>query len=761
MLRWALIVTFLMLLIPSSLAQSKAEIKFNQKQAKELNDFAEGAFKAGFPKYAKNIWQMLLSEYDHDHAGAREALGFEKSGDSWVKKSDFSYPRNDKPDPKKAASLKKKWEKVAKKLADNHLKLAREYGKTDRTDLSRKHYEKVLFFRADNEEAQAALDHKEVAGLTGTDLEQTLYERSKKIEAIVAQEARQDYPVERLPDTDRNHYLDKAEMTYISVKSEHFIVRGDFEEELLMESARYGERAIRVMTVVCEGYSGFNLDPKRWVKEWCFFQTKESYRQILNANKDLIPEERLSFILEETSSTTLGSREHGALGVSSPNNALGVYDGSVRRVARTIANLGSPALGEGLGHTIVGMMFNNNRQFVVDRETQKRTSTGEEDLDRFSPNMDTWKDLVLETAWNLTQSTPAAQLPLITADKFPDDARIKSWSFCDYVVRRDPTLLLDLDRLNGEGHTIEVEKKFTEEHDGLSIAQLEKEWKDFWTGASPVMKHILNNTEPMTSVSPGVKTWLKGFNEARKIRSSTEVTWSSNYSARCNDHAKYLALHEDLRGPAAEQSEDINLEGSSHLGDIFAEMALVDTAAKKPKDVFKRWLDYPGYRDALVNSSLLMVGLYIEDGILVMDAIRGIGRAPDNKGGFKTYPDGLGGTVPTSVKVADLGPELEALLEKRGHGDLEVVGYPISLHQFGNGGLRGNRDSYTCKVTIMGKPVEGILHHADGGTNRRTSAPGMIVFYPLEPLRKGVEVEVTWIYETDDSTERKSDKFKT
>ena len=29
--------------------------------------------------------------------------------------------------------------------------------------------------------------------------------------------------------------------------------------------------------------------------------------------------------------------------------------------------------------------------------------------------------------------TSAAQLPIIDAATFPDDARIKSWSFCDYL----------------------------------------------------------------------------------------------------------------------------------------------------------------------------------------------------------------------------------------------------------------------------------------------------------------------------------------
>jgi hypothetical protein len=37
----------------------------------------------------------------------------------------------------------------------------------------------------------------------------------------------------------------------------------------------------------------------------------------------------------------------------------------------------------------------------------------------------------------------------------------------------------------------------------------------------------------------------------------------------------------------------------------------------------------------------------------------------------------------------------------------------------------------------------------------------MVVFYPLEPLKKGQEVRVIWTYEDDDSTARKEIKFNT
>lgn len=761
MLRWIVLISFVLLLGPFAPGQSREENRLNERQARALHTYAQDAFKAGFPRIARRIWLMLLSEYDPDHAAARAALGYERVGDSWAVNPSFAYPRDDSPDPRKAQQLQRDWVTVAGRLASEHQKIAEQYAKAGRSDMAQRHYEKVLFFTPDNAEAQQALEHKPVAGLTGTDVEQVLYQRSKKIEQAVAEEARKDYPVEILGADDRHEFLEKARVPYTSVRSEHFIVRGDFEPEQLMEAARYGERAIRVMQAVTEGYEGFISDPNRWIREWAFFQDGDTYKQVLLANADLMKDEDLQFRLEHTRGSSL-IVPGKALRVSAPNNQLGVADAAVRNVAQAYSGLRSAGLMEGIGHAIVGMMFNNNRAFIVDRQEQLRTTTGEEDMDRYSPNMDTWKDLALEAAWKLADGIPAARLPLIDAARFTDDARIKAWSFSDYVLRRDPTLLLSLDRLGDQNHPIEVEKKFTEQNDGLSVAQLEKEWKDFWTEATPVLRAIRNNTEPLSAVSRDVQKWLAGFNEARKLQRQTEVTWSSDFSGRCREHVEYLLANPELRGAEHEQTQDITRPNGTHLGAMFAEMAVIDVAADRPRDVFKRWLDWPGYRDAILNSRLRTIGLYSEGTVLVMDVIRGVGRPPEGRGGHQAYPSGGSrDAVPNSVRVADLGPELQALLTRHGHGSKEVVGYPISLHQFGNGGLTGNRESYRCRVTIMGREVEGLLHLADGGSNRRTSAPGMVVFYPLEPLRRGVEVEVVWTFEHDKGTTRIPVKFNT
>ena len=42
----------------------------------------------------------------------------------------------------------------------------------------------------------------------------------------------------------------------------------------------------------------------------------------------------------------------------------------------------------------------------------------------------------------------------------------------------------------------------------MSIAELDKEWEDYWTEASSVLKAIQNNTPPLAAISKGVEKWL-------------------------------------------------------------------------------------------------------------------------------------------------------------------------------------------------------------------------------------------------------------
>ncbi|MFK7929055.1 MAG: hypothetical protein AB8H79_12755, partial [Myxococcota bacterium] len=407
--------------------------KFNKKQADKLHDFAEDAFKRGFPRQARIIWLKLIKLYDADYPEAHAALGEIKVGASWAPDPNFRYPTQDTGSSADGGSLFKAYGKLEKALASAHRSQAAKWEKADRTDRANYHHGMVLRWIKDDKKAQAALEHKPVGTVTGTGLERTLYDRSKEIEKAVNAQTQISYTAEKIDH--KNDALETAQVEYISLQSEHFILHGDpAEEDNLRGALEWAERCVRV----CEATYPWDIAPGTWNAEWAYFVSKDTYKQIITANN--VP--NLDWRLEHTSTCGIGNTVVGATG--SPKV---LFDAVVRNVAQRAAGFGTDGMREGIGHTFVGMMFNNNRLFSVDLEKQQGTAASEEDREYTSPDFDVWKTLNLELAWKNTGGVPARELPFCDAATLTNEQRIKSWSFCDYVMRRDPQLLRDMDRL--------------------------------------------------------------------------------------------------------------------------------------------------------------------------------------------------------------------------------------------------------------------------------------------------------------------------
>lgn len=723
----------------AALTAQDDESAFNRSQADKLDQFARTASKKGFPRQARLIWLQVIKLYDQDDADARKGLGHVKVGASWAPDPKLQPSLADTGTGNDGAALFRAYENLKKELASAHKRQAQTWAKADRVDKANQHWQMVLRWSKDDVEAQKALEHHQVGGVTGTDLEQTLFDRSKMIEKVVAEQSAIDYPVAAVEV--KEPVLDRAQVKYVSFKSEHFLLHGDpGEDEHLKQALVWAERTLPVVA------AAFPWQAEVRGKS-AFFVSSDTYKQVLNAHADRLPD--LKWMLEHTATAHLDGLEVGATG-----SAQTLYDAMVRNVARAWAGFATDGLREGIGHTFVGMMFNNNRLFVVAnvKEDEEATVTSEEDREYTSPDFDVWKNLALEMAWKQTGGVPAIDLPYVEAATFTNEQRIKAWSFCDYVMRRDPELLRKLDRLGAEAKAqrrkqpVELAQRF-EEQAGKSLAQLDKEWEDFWTEATPVLAAIRNNTPPLKAISKNVEKWLQAFNAARAQNRATPVTWSSQLSTRCYEHALYLKANKNERGPQAEHRQLADL-GGTHLGSMFAQMALVETGANlgQAKKMFERWLGIPGYRDALVHDFLLSVGIYQDGDILVINATAGLGAPRSKKSGYLCHPwkDATG--IPVEVAVADIGPELVALLEKSGRKPQKVVGYPLTLH-FGSN-VPGDRHSYRCDVVdARGNKIDGAIL-LDSGSIRRSTAPGMVTFYPFEPLPHG-KLGVRWTWEVD------------
>ena len=753
MIQRALQLSLLTLLTAAALMAQGNEAQLNQRQAKALNSYAKRAFDKGFPRIAKIVWLKTIKLYDPDNKAAWTALGYVKNGSSWVLDPKRPYPTKDTGKGSDGKPLESKYRALEKALANTHRNAAKKYAKADRQDLALKHWQMVLRWVKNDSEAAAALEHKEIDGLTGTDLEKTLYDRSKMVEKTIEAQSKIDYPTETVTGI-KCDPLDRAQVPYITVTSDHFTLHGaPDQEENLHKSLNWAERALEV----CKAAFPWSYSDSKWPLEWACVANKDTFKQTLRANKV----SDLEWKMENTATSMIGKTK-----IATTAGIQTMFDSCVRNVARGYSGFASDGFGEGIGHTFVGMMFNNNRLFSVDRKKQEGTSASEEDLEFKSPDFDVWKTLSLEMAWKSTGGVPANALPFCDASNFTNEERIKAWSFTDYVMRRDPELLRTMDAIAQEmkkrraKQPLDFEKQFTEKHPDVTIPQLEKEWEDFWTEASPVLKAIRNNTPPVSAISKGVDKWLIALNTQRKKFGRAPVTWSANFSARCKDHAQYLKENKKERGPAAEHTQKVDL-GGSYSTSLFAQMAVVEIGAKvsKAKKVFEQWVNIPGYRDLFINHTILSIGMFVEGDILVINATSGIGPPKDKSSGFDCYPprNDTGLTFDRAVPVALLGPEAEKILADNGRAGQKTIGFPLTMH-FGNTGgvhLRGN---LSCTITGRdGTKIEGVLVYDDGEI-RTTSAPGMVTFWALDPLPKGA-ITFTWNWKQNGETSKATGRF--
>ena len=753
MIQRALKLSLLALLTTATVVAQGEEAQFNQRQAKALNAFAKKAFEKGFPRIAKVVWMQTIKLYDPDNEEAWTSIGYVKNGASWNIDTKNPYPSEDTGKGTEGKPLEAKYRALQKELASQHRAAAKKYAKADRADRAQYHWQMVLRWVKDDSEAATALDYKEIGGLSGTDLEKTLFERSKMIEKAIEEQSQLDYTTETVTGI-ACPPLDAAQVPYITVRSEHFTLHGATDqEENLHKSLKWAERSLQV----CKVAFPWTYTDSRWPLQWACVPSKETFQQVLKANQV----SDLEWKLENTASSVIGDTE-----ITTTSGLQVMFDSCVRNVAQGYSGFSSTGYNEGIGHTFVGMMFNNNRLFAVDRKKQEGTSASEEDREFTSPDFDVWKNLSLEMAWRSTGGVPANMLPFCDASNFTNEERIKAWSFTDYMMRRDPEMLRSMDKIAADlkkrrnKQPTEFEKLFNEQHKDVTIAQLDKEWEDFWTEASPVLKAIRNNTPPVSAISKGVDKWLEAFNEARKQYRRTPVTWSATFSTRCMDHAEYLKNNKTERGPAAEHMQKVDL-GGSYSTSLFAQMAVVEVGAKisNADKLFKQWINIPGYRDLFINHTLLAIGMYVEGDILVINATSGIGQPKDKQSGFDCFPprNDTKQIYDREVPVELLGPEAEKLLAKHNRAGQKTIGFPLTMH-FGSTGGVGLRGSLTCTVQDKdGTKIEGALVYDDGEI-RTTTAPGMVTFWPLDPLPKG-QINFIWSWTKDGSSNNLSGGF--
>lgn len=724
------------LLAVTATAQDRDEQAFLRKVATDLGKFARATYDAGFPGHARRIWQEVLQVYDTDDVAARSALGFARANGAWMSGEGFEFAQADNPDSNAMRNVERRWATTAKQCGNAHKARAKKFAAAGRTDRAQWHFTRVLRFLPDDREARAGAGLVEFHGLVGSELERRLYDNSRQMDTLVAVEKRTEYPVTELGSTKQCPILTKAGIAHRGVKTEHFTIWSNFDPSFLKQIAQLVERSHSFCSKVFAG-EGFN-PPELRIRTYIFLASEPQYKKALQANSELFRPDLLKFLLEHTAMCDLGRGADRAQ-MSGDASEMVVRDLAVRWPVQQWGGMRCDALNEGLGHAVVARFLGSIHVFSIDMESKAHTVSSSKQRKVLIPDVDAWRDMAIEAAYS-ARGTPLAKLPLLSAADFPSEARIRAWSFCDYLLRRGPSLLLALDGARGAKNSLEAAAQF-QQRSGVSVDTLEREWRDFWTGATPVLRKLRAKRPPFGAASKDAAKWLGEFNAVRARLGAPAVTWDAAWSQQCKQHADYLRKNRNERGADAEQTQRDGLLGATELGRYFAQMALIATKGA-PKGVLADWLHLPGYRDALLHPGLTRVGLFAEGGIVVIDALRGVGKGQTAGGGaggglrMAFYPLLNSTDAPVELDRALLDARVDRLL---GDNAGKVIGYPISLHTW-----RGAGGTAACRVSAGGKEVEGLVDDTRAGANRRSAAPGLLVFYPFSPLPRKARVEVEW-----------------
>jgi hypothetical protein len=731
---------------------------------RELNDYAKESFASGYVDRAEEIWREVLAEYDTDDEAARKALGFKKVGTAWAMDPEFRYPEWGQTSLDKAKALRKRWDKTAADLAKAHLACAEALAAAGNSERANYHFDRVLRFQPGEAKAAAARGAAAFDGMFGTATEIALLKRARVVRRAVAQA--QALEVKVAPATVMHEAIKRSGLQMAAFAGPNVTCYGDVEPAVVQEAVRIAERSLALCKAVFEGFASYRGD--KLANFQCFCKDDASWLKVLEANLDMIGASSPEFLREHKPSTTLthGTTRLGFMRAMSPPTA---YDMAARWIAQSFASFSCDALHEGIGHTLVGLLLGQNYSYSIGEDKESGTvASRTRKLKLETPDMLVWQELAVDTAWENT-SVPAAQLAFLKAASFPTEGRIKAWSFCHFLLLRDPELIRKLDQCPGENvrNPPELREKFMQTA-GISIDALDLEWRSFWTKDTPLLRSLRGGeTAGLEAVNEEAFAWIDAINAQRKALNNMvdglglePVHWSESYSEDCKLHVDYLEKHKSERGLGKEDSQDLNKDGGSLRGRQFAQSAIVAVGATRPDKAMETWMLWPGYRHVLLDPRLQVVGAFANKNILVMDVTRGV--VPDEKGRARLYPFGNMTGIPHEVDVAELGPDVRKFLDAHGGKGAKKVGFPLTRHGFGrtDGTMSPAPNHYKCELLLLGKdPVPGVLHLPEGQGSRRASARTLAVFYPLQPLKRGTLYTYAWT--EGDKKDDKPNQFTT
>ena len=668
---------------------------------------------------ATELRRAVLQDWSPGDERALPPLGFVKVGDAWRRDANKAVPDVDqKGDAKALKKIEQEWTKTEKDLVKQLEAAAKALVADGKAERSTLFYKRVLWFRPSDKAALAAIAGATFDGFTGTPSELAMLRRGRAFAQAV--EFLRAYEPEVTPLQEPNELLQKAGVAHAGLRTAHFRVYGAIAPEKLRLAAMTAERAWLLSRLLLANANGERFEPrKRYDIVWT--AERSAYKKILDAAKSEFTPERLRFLQEDVdlAFVQVGSEHQRLYTVAQGTGDDFLQDVTARGVVQDAAGIDLHGLWEGVGHATVGVLFDRTLSFFVE-QPQGSTVTSWKPKP-LMPDMESWRLIAAESAW-AKNDTPTARLVLLQGDKLSNEERVKAWAMCDFMMRTDPGLLLDLAACKTtEVRDPDAVMAAFEKRTGRTLLSIDDAWRSYWGSGQALRKAMAQPPSGKKEEVQDARLLAQAILRARARADACPGGFVLANSAESQSvHAYFVAKEkweqEQKRAKAAAKGAPLPPSQPpvppSAIGATVAVHEGTDADA-----AVRAWLGDPALRDFLLDPGRSMWAVGKGKHACVLELFHPV--EPLKRGTPIVWPvDGAKG-IPSAHAGA---------------------GMPVSLHFHRDVDL-GLLQQVSCVVRAGGQQVTGSLVVLQGEAAR--GARGCVAFVPTSPLPAG-ECEVAW-----------------
>ncbi|MEQ1633840.1 MAG: hypothetical protein ABL997_15775, partial [Planctomycetota bacterium] len=470
-----------------------------------------------------------------------------------------------------------------------------------------------------------------------------------------------------------------------------------------------------------------NADGERFVEkkhhDIVWTSDRATYQKVIDAAAEQFDKERLRFLKEdvELAFVRVGSEHQRVYTLANGTGDDFLVDVTARGVVQDAAGIENEGLWEGLGHAAVAFLFDRTLSFFMEQPHGNTVTTWKPKP--LLPDMESWRQIAQDSAW-AKNDTPTARLVLLQGHKLTNDERVKAWSMCDWLLRVDPTLLMQLAASKTE--TIRdpdaVAAEFHKRTD-MQLADLDQAWRDYWGKGQALRKAMAAPPSGKKEAVADARSLWTAILQARAAADAGPGGFVLASSADAESAHAWMAavakFHEEQRRAKANPKKPVQ-QGPPPEPPAPPEVLLrtvVHHTGSDPTAAVLEWMAVPALRDYLLDPGRTMFACSKGPHGFVLELDDGAPRTL--RGGGACYPRDGQRDVPMAL----------------GDGAM-----PVSLHFFRevDGGLL---NSISCEVTAGGERIPGTLEIVQGKSG--LGALGCVAFTPRSPLPSG-EVEIVW-----------------